>query len=93
MRLGFVYNQETLRRVGYRTTMDVDQTFGEVLDEICAMFNWNVHDYVFFFKDRFTKVQRHWRPREMGMKDEDYMKIYCVLRTNPMLLSSQANTA
>ena len=91
MRLGFVY-EDRMRNVGYRTTMDLNQTFGEVLDEICDMFNWNEDDYVFLFTNRFSKVQRHWTPREMGMTSGDYMKIYCVLKTNPLLLSSQENT-
>ena len=87
MRLGFVY-EDRMRDVGYRTTMDLNQTFGEILESVCTMFNWNENDYVFLFANRFSKVQEHWTPLEMGMKDEDYVKIYCVLKTNPLLLSS-----
>ncbi len=86
MKLGFVY-EDRLRNVGYETTMDLNQTFGEVLQEVCAMFNWNEDDYVFLFTNRFSQVQRHWTPAEMGLKDEDDVKIYCVLKTNPLLLS------
>ena len=87
MRLGFVY-EDRMRAVGYWTTMDLHQTFGEILESVCAMFSWNENDYVFLFPNRFSKVQKHWTPAEMGMKDEDFVKIFCVLKTNPLLLSS-----
>jgi hypothetical protein len=91
MRLGFVY-EDRMRNVGYRTTMDLNSTFGEVLEDVCAMFNWNEDDYVFLFGNRFSKVNKQWTPAKMGMKDEDTMTIYCVLHTNPLLLSLQGDT-
>jgi len=85
MRLGFVFD-DRMTDVGYQMTMDLNSTFGAVLESVCTMFNWIQDDYVFLFANGFTIIQKHWTPAEMGMKDEDLVKIYCVRKTHPLLL-------
>ena len=86
MRVGFVY-EDRMRDVGYEMNMDLTSTFGDVLESICILLNWQEEDFVFLFGNKFTVVQKHWTPKDMGMKDEDYVKIYCVRKTNPLLQS------
>ncbi len=87
MRMGFVY-EKRLRGVGYETNMDMTSTFGDLLETTCRMFDWQEQDFVFLFQNKFSVVNKHWTPVDMGMKDEDYVKIYCVRKTNPLLSSS-----
>ena len=82
MRVGFVI-ADGMRHVGYERTMDLNSTFGDILEAVCDVFNWQEDDFEFLFENRFTIVQKHWIPSHMGMKDEDYVKIYCVRKTNP----------
>ncbi len=85
MRVGFVY-EDRMRHVGYERTMDLNSTFGDILEAVCDVFNWQEDDFVFFINNRFSIVQKHWIPADMGLKDEDYVTIYCVRKTNPLLL-------
>ena len=86
MRVGFVY-EDRLRAVGYEMNMDLTSTFGDVLESTCILLNFQEDDFVFLFGNKFTVVQKDWTPEEMGMNDGDYVKIYCVRKTNPLLLS------
>lgn len=84
MLVGFVFN-EALDTVGYEMNIDVTRTFGYMIDLVCDVLLWQHHDFVFMLNG-FTVVKRHWVPQEMGMKNTDRLKIYCVRRTSPLLL-------
>ena len=86
MRVGFVY-EDRMRDVGYEMNMDLNSTFGDILETVCGVFNWQEDDFVFLMTNRFSKVNIHWTPAHMGFKDEDYVTIYCVHYTNPLLVS------
>jgi hypothetical protein len=86
MRVGFVY-EETMQYVGYERNMDLNSTFGEILEIVCDVFNWQANDFVFLMPNKISRVNTQWIPAEMGMTDQDYVKIYCVRKTNPLLLS------
>ena len=60
----FVYDVH-MSVVGYTMHMDLDDTFGEAILEMCAANAWRVGDWDFMFHSRYH-VSRHATPSMMG---------------------------
>jgi len=75
MQLDFVYDVH-MSVVGYTMHMDLDDTFGEAILEMCAANAWRVGDGDFMFHSRYH-VSRHATPSMMGTDNGAVIKIYC----------------